>query len=90
MNVIAENHTEITKKIFFEGMRTASGEEYRKTANKAVLVLAGLWLVLFVFSVSQSMNIFILVFEFIVTVLMSLWLLFLFPWFKTRRAYKIM
>ncbi len=90
MNPIAENHTEITRKLFFEGMDAASGAEYRKTANKAVLAFAALWAALFVFSVSQGMNMIILAGEFLLIALIALWLLFLFPLFKTKRAYKIM
>ena len=54
MQPIAENSFTITKALFYEGMLRVSRENYGKFAKKALLVLAGLWVILLIITLSTG------------------------------------
>ncbi len=90
MEKIAQNEILITKKLFYEGMQAASGIEYRKTAQKAIIAFAVLWFVMLIFSIWQNLSFIVLIGELILILLVALWLWVLFPNSKIKRAYKLM
>ena len=86
----AVNRFTVTKDLFYEGMKRTSKESYGPAARKSVVGLIVLWLILAVVTGFMNGALHYVVIEFIVIVLMCLWVTMYLPWMKTRRAWKAM
>lgn len=54
MEVLAENQFTITKSLYMEGMLRISRDGYGKSARRVMLVILGLWLVFFLYTIAAQ------------------------------------
>ena len=87
MEPLAENRFTITKELFYEGILRVARESYGPFVKKVLLVLAVLWAVLAAVTLIGSGSLSYAVVEFVVVVLIGIWLSVLMPRNKARRAW---
>ena len=87
MEPLAENRFTITKELFYEGMLRVIKESYGPFTKKIMLVLAAAWAVLAAVTFVQRGSLFYAVVEFVVVVLIGVWLSVFVPRNKARRAW---
>lgn len=87
MEPLAINSFTITKSLFYEGMLRVSRESYGKFARKALLVLAGLWLVLLVITLVADGNIFQTLGYLAVMAFAGIWICVIMPRNNAKRAF---
>lgn len=87
MQPIAINSFTITKSLFYEGMLRVSRESYGKFARKALLVLAGLWIVLLFITLIADGNIFPALGYLAVMVFAGIWICVIMPRNNAKRAF---
>ncbi len=88
MKIYAENKITVTKSLFIEGMLRICRDSYGKTARRAVLVLAGLWVALLIFTLAVKGDLLQTTGILALVVFVSLWLLVLMPRSNAKRAWK--
>ena len=54
MEILAENQFTITKSLYMEGILRLSRDGYGKAARRAMLVILGLWLVFFLYTIAAQ------------------------------------
>ena len=90
MEKYAENRFTITKKLFMEGMLRISREGYGKSAGRAMLLILGLWLAFFGYTLAvQGDVVTCLGFLFLIT-LAGIWLCIGMPRSNARRLWRNM
>lgn len=87
---IAENHIFITRSLFDEGMRAASGGAYKKTIQKLALSLAALYLAVAAWLIYSRVPLVFLAGETIFLAALLFWLAVMLPGTKRRSSYKAM
>ena len=87
MEPLAENRFTITKELFYEGMLRVIKESYDPVIKKIMLVLAVAWAVLAAFTLVRRGSLLYMVIEFVVVVLIGVWLAVFVPRNKARRAW---
>lgn len=87
MEPLAENRFTLTKKLFYEGMLRVMKENYGPFVKTIILVLAAVWAVLAVITLLGSGRVYFLVLEFVVVVLIGVWLSVFMPRSKAKQAW---
>lgn len=88
MEILAENRTIVTKKLFCEGFLRLSRDGYGKSAAKAMLFFVGLWVALLVYTLSIGGSIFQTIGCLLLVGFIGLWLCVITPRNSAKRAWK--
>lgn len=88
MKLHAENRFTVTKDLFFEGMLRVSRDSYGKYAAKCMLLFAGVWLALLIFTLISGGNMGNVFFCLGVVVLIGFWICVWTPRNHAKKAWK--
>ena len=88
MGILAENKFTITKNLFCEGSLLVSRGSYGKFAKKVTLVLIGIWLMLLIVTFIANSSPIITFGEFLLIVLLCLWINIFMPRSRAKRSFK--
>ena len=88
MDKVAENQFTITKSLFMEGMLRISRDGYGKSAGKAMLVVLGLWVVFFLYTIAAGRDVVHALGFLIILGVAGLWLCVGMPRSNARRLWR--
>ena len=87
-DLLAENRFTITKKLFYEGMALISRDSYGKFVKKMTIALLGVWLVMFIVTLTANANPLIALGELALVAFLCFWISVYLPRSRAKRTFK--